>query len=100
MPRRLGEEFMMAVDAHLARLATPAAPAYLGTVRRQVMHGFPYGIFYEPHRRASSSSPLDLRQDQNAFAKSSAMKTNAPCGSSCCVARLQLRKKITSRMLS
>ena len=61
-----GVEFMTAVDAHLSRIATfpLIAPGYLRTVRRQVMHGFPYGIFYEPHpMRIIVVAILDLRQD-------------------------------------
>jgi hypothetical protein len=61
-----GEEFMAAVEAHLTRLAAfpLLAPAYFGTIRRQVMLGFPYGIFYEPHpTRIIVVAILDLRQD-------------------------------------
>lgn len=59
-----GVEFMTAVDAHLARIATfPAiAPFYFETVRRLVMHRFPYGIFYEHHpTRIVVVAILDLR---------------------------------------
>lgn len=62
----LGVEFMIAVDAHLARLASfpLLAPVYLRKVRRQVMHRFPYGIFYEPQpTRILVIAVLDLRQD-------------------------------------
>jgi plasmid stabilization system protein ParE len=61
-----GVEFMMAVDAYLARIATfpHSAPVYLETVRRQVMRRFPYGIFYEAHpTRILITAILDLRQD-------------------------------------
>ena len=61
-----GEEFMQAVDAHLARAAKfpLLAPVYLGQVRRQVLRGFPYGVFYEPHpTRIIVVAILDLRQD-------------------------------------
>jgi hypothetical protein len=61
-----GVEFMIAVDAHLTRLSVfpLIAPIYLRTVRRQVMRGFPYGIFYEPHpTRIIVMAILDLRQD-------------------------------------
>ena len=61
-----GAEFMTAVDAHLARASVfpLLAPVYLRTVRRQVMRGFPYGIFYEPHpTRVIVIAILDLRQD-------------------------------------
>ncbi len=57
-------EFLTAVEAHLTRVsAFPLlAPVYLRTVRRQVMRGFPYGIFYEPHpTRAIVIAVLDLR---------------------------------------
>ena len=71
---------MAAVEAHLTRLAAfpLLAPAYFRTVRRQVMLGFPYGIFYEPHpTRIIVVAILDLRQDRNAFGT----------GSSSCPAR-------------
>ncbi len=61
-----GVEFMTAVDAHLARIAVfpEIAPRYFEKVRRQVMHRFPYGIFYEPHAtRILVTAILDLRQD-------------------------------------
>lgn len=62
----LGVEFMIAVDAYLARLAIfpESAPTYLEKVRRQVMQGYPYGIFYQPHpTRILVVAILDLRQD-------------------------------------
>ena len=61
-----GVEFMGAVDAHLTRLGTfpELAPVYLRKVRRQVMHRFPYGIFYEAQpTRIIVIAILDLRQD-------------------------------------
>jgi hypothetical protein len=61
-----GTEFITAVDAYLARIAVfpDLAPCYFEKVRRQVMHGFPYGIFYEPHpTRILVTAILDLRQD-------------------------------------
>jgi len=61
-----GVEFMTAVDAYLARIAfsPQIAPLYFKKVRRQVMQGFPYGIFYEPHpTRILVAAILDLRQD-------------------------------------
>ena len=61
-----GVEFLTAVDAHLTRVSVfpLLAPVYLRTVRRQVMRGFPYGIFYEPHAtRVIILAILDLRQD-------------------------------------
>src|SRR5437016_3931895 len=61
-----GVEFMLAVDAYLARIAVfpEIAPLYSERVRRQVMRGFPYGIFYEPHpTRILLTAILDLRQD-------------------------------------
>ena len=61
-----GVEFIMAVDAYLARIAVfpESAPPYIDKVRRQVMRGFPYGIFYEPHpTRILIAAILDLRQD-------------------------------------
>lgn len=62
-----GVEFMMAVDAYLARIATfpEIAPIYLESVRRQVMRRFPYGIFYVPQpTRILITAILDLRQDE------------------------------------
>ena len=61
-----GVEFMAAVEAHLTRLSTfpELAPIYLRSVRRQVMHRFPYGIFYAPQpTRIIVIAILDLRQD-------------------------------------
>ncbi len=61
-----GVEFMVAVDAYLARLAEvpESAPIYAEQVRRQVMRGFPYGVFYEAHpTRILVIAILDLRQD-------------------------------------
>jgi hypothetical protein len=61
-----GGEFMAAVDAHLARIAAfpLLAAVYLGGIRRQVMRGFPYGVFYEPlATRILVVAVLDLRQD-------------------------------------
>ena len=61
-----GVEFMMAVDAYLTRIAgfPHIAPLYFQRVRRQVMQGFPYGIFYEPHpTRILVTAILDLRRD-------------------------------------
>lgn len=63
-----GVEFMTAVDAHLARIGAfpEIAPVYLDKVRRQVMQGFPYGIFYERHpTRILVIAILNLRQDPN-----------------------------------
>ena len=65
-----GIEFMLAVDAYLARISTfpEIAPAYLDSVRRQVMRGFPYGIFYVPFpTRILVTAILDLRQDPQAI---------------------------------
>ena len=44
-----GVEFLIVVDAYLARLAVfpEIAPVYFENVRRQVIQRFPYGIFYE-----------------------------------------------------
>src|SRR6185503_15045405 len=67
-----GVEFMTAVDAHLARIAAfpLIAPAYLRTVRRQVMHRFPYGFSTNRIRRASLSSRFWIcGKTQSAFAK-------------------------------
>ena len=61
-----GVEFMQAVEAHLARVAMfpLLAPVYLGKIRRRVLRGFPYGVFYEPHAtRIIVVAILDLRQD-------------------------------------
>jgi len=60
-----GVEFMTAVDAYLARISAfpEIAPPYFEKARRQVMQGFPYGIFYEPHpTRILVITILDLRQ--------------------------------------
>ncbi len=62
----LGVEFLTVVDAYLERIANfpEIAPMYCESIRRQVMPGFPYGIFYEPHsRRILLAAILDLRQD-------------------------------------
>ena len=61
-----GVELLTAVDAYLERIAIfpEIAPMYCDGVRRQVMQGFPYGIFYEPHpTRILVVAILDLRQD-------------------------------------
>jgi hypothetical protein len=61
-----GVEFMLAVDAYLARIAVfpEIAPRYMEKIRRQVMQDFPYGIFYEPFpTRILVTAILDLRQD-------------------------------------
>ena len=61
-----GVEFMMAVDANLERLSAfpEIAAVYHEKIRRQVMQGFHYGIFYEPHpTRILVVAILDLRQD-------------------------------------
>jgi hypothetical protein len=61
-----GVEFMIAVDAYLARIAVfpEIAPLYFERVRRQVMQRFPFGIFYEPYTsRIVVIAILDLRQD-------------------------------------
>ena len=61
-----GVEFILALDAYLARISTfpEIAPMYVQPVRRQVMRGFPYGIFYVPHPgRMLVSAILDLRQN-------------------------------------
>lgn len=67
-----GVEFMTAVDAYLARIAVfpEIAPSYFDKVRRQVMHDFPYGIFYQPHpSRVLVCAILDLRQDPKAISR-------------------------------
>jgi toxin ParE1/3/4 len=67
-----GLEFMLAVDAYLARISTfpEIAPVYLERVRRQVMRGFPCGIFYVPvPTRILVAAILDLRQDPRAIGK-------------------------------
>lgn len=61
-----GVEFMQAVEAHLSRAAMfpLLAPVYVGKVRRLVLRGFPYGIFYEPQpTRVIVVAILDLRQN-------------------------------------
>ena len=63
---------MTAVDAYLARIAVfpEIAPVYSERVRRQVMQGFPHGIFYEPHpTRILVTAILDLRQDPQKIQK-------------------------------
>jgi len=60
-----GIEFKTTVDAYLTRISVfpESAPHYSETVRRQVMRGFPYGIFYEAHpTRILVVAILDLRQ--------------------------------------
>ena len=62
-----GVEFMIVVDAYLARIAAfpEIAPIYFEGVRRQVMQRFPYGIFYEPQpTRILVTAILDLRQNE------------------------------------
>jgi toxin ParE1/3/4 len=68
----LGVEFMMALEAYLARIATfpEIAPNYFAKVRRQVMRGFPYGIFYISYpTRIVIIAILDLRQDPQRIRK-------------------------------
>lgn len=63
-------EFSAAVDSYLIRISDlPCiAPVYLGTIRRQVMQRFPYGIFYEPYpTRIIVLAILNLRQDERAI---------------------------------
>jgi len=63
-----GAEFIAVVDAYLARISTfpEIAPIYVEKVRRQVMSGFPYGIFYEIYpARILVAAILDLRQDES-----------------------------------
>ena len=62
-----GVEFMTVVDAYLARLVAfpEIAPVYFEKVRRQVLHRFPYGIFYVPQpTKILVMAILDLRQDE------------------------------------
>jgi toxin ParE1/3/4 len=62
-----GAEFVIVVDAYLARIAAfpEIAPIYFENIRRQVMQRFPYGIFYEPQpTRILVAAILDLRQDK------------------------------------
>jgi hypothetical protein len=63
----LGVEFLLMVDACLARLgAFPRlAPLYFRNVRRLVAPRFYLGIFYEPHpTRVVVIAFLDLRQNE------------------------------------
>jgi len=63
-----GTEFMTVVEAYLARISTfpEIAPTYVEKIRRQVMSGFPYGIFYEVYpARILVVAILDLRQDES-----------------------------------
>ena len=58
---------MTVIDAYLSRLVVfpESAPMYLDSVRRQVMQGFPYGIFYQAQpSRLLVLAILDLRQDE------------------------------------
>jgi hypothetical protein len=67
-----GVEMLMAVDAYLARIAVfpEIAPTYCEKIRRQVMQGFPYGIFYEPYAtRIVVIAILDLRQNPKKIQK-------------------------------
>jgi len=68
----LGVEFMASVEAYLTRISAfpEIAPTYFENVRRQVMHRFPYGIFYERQpKRVLVLAILDLRQDQEQILK-------------------------------
>lgn len=57
-----GVEFMMTVDAYLTRIAAfpEIAPPYFEKVRRQVMQGFPNGIFL----RTSSDAYSGVRNSR------------------------------------
>jgi toxin ParE1/3/4 len=62
-----GAEYKTVVDAYLARIAVfpEIAPIYFESIRRQVMHRFPYGIFYESQpTRILVAAIFDLRQDE------------------------------------
>ncbi|HEY3853332.1 MAG TPA: type II toxin-antitoxin system RelE/ParE family toxin [Verrucomicrobiae bacterium] len=66
----LGVELLTVVDAYLERITVfpEIAPIYCDNIRRQVMQGFPYGIFYERHpTRIMVVAILDLRQDPKAI---------------------------------
>ena len=61
-----GEIFMRHLDVAFGRLRTSPeiAPVFLGSYRRLLVHGFPYGIFYTLEgRRIIISGVMDLRQD-------------------------------------
>ena len=61
-----GEIFMRHLDVAFGRLRTfpEIAPAFFGSYRRLLVHGFPYGIFYTLEgRRIIISGIMDLRQD-------------------------------------
>ena len=61
-----GEIFMRHLDVAFGRLRThpEVAPVFLGTYRRLLIHGFPYGIFYTLEgRRIIISGVMDLRQE-------------------------------------
>lgn len=67
---RLGIEFLLTLDANLARIAVfpRIAPFYFEEIRRLVMQKFPYGIFYETHpTRILIFAILDLRQEEGAI---------------------------------
>lgn len=67
-----GTAFLARVDAYVTRISTfpKLAPAYDGSVRRQVMYKEPYGIFYEPQpTRILVVAILDLRQDKDQILK-------------------------------
>jgi hypothetical protein len=68
----LGVEFMLMVDACLARLGAfpKLAPLYFRNVRRLVAPRFYLGIFYESHpTRIVVLALLDLRQDEEQILK-------------------------------
>jgi hypothetical protein len=63
---------MTVVDAYLAHIAAfpEMAPIYLENIRRLVMQGFPYGIFYQSlPSRILVAAVLDLRQDKATIAR-------------------------------
>lgn len=68
----LGVDFMLMVDACLARLGKfpRLAPLYFQNVRRLVAPRFSLGIFYESHpTRVVVLALLDLRQDEEEIIK-------------------------------
>lgn len=77
----LGAEFVAAVDAHFSHIAVfpRIAPPYEGGIRRQVMHRFPFGIFYEPQpSRILVFAILDLRQDEEQIRQRIRPRTEPP----------------------
>ncbi len=64
------DAFYHTLDAALQQLANHAesAPVFAGHIRRLVMHGYPFGIFYAlENDRLFVHAVLDLRQNPEAI---------------------------------